>query len=79
MVAILLLVGMAGETASTRLRGELALLRAALRAHRLSGFASPLEQERLQAEFTRLRSECIRLGLSWRATDGADAPGAPIS
>ena len=66
---------MAGGTASTRLRGELARFRAALQAHRLSGFASPLEHARLRSEFTRLQAECARLGLTWRAIGDADDPG----
>ena|SRR5687768_9963447 len=78
VAAILLKAGMAGDAGSRRLRGELARVRAALR-HRLSGFASPLEHERLQAEFTRLRAECVRLGLSWRTLGGADDPGTPVS
>lgn len=60
---------MAGETEITRLRGELARFRAAVRAHRLSGFASPLDH-------ARLRAECARFGLTWRGMDDAADPGA---
>ena len=44
------------------------------RAHRRSGYASPLERERLRAEFARLRAECVRLGLSFRPIGDADDP-----
>ena len=51
--------------------------RLALRTHREAPFPSPLERERLHAEFLRLRAECARQGLVTGAIRYDEDPSAP--